>query len=216
MTKNNTAHITSFCGHFIYIKKITQTIYWGIINKELVVDAGKLIMENQLKYEIVDWQNIRIYPFLLTPLTKLRYFQYRLMSSKLITNYHINKWDKTVSQQCYRCTEIATTFHVLYECSIINHLWKAMAKRLSYMLNNKIILSLKTVILNDYKGIHKELVNIIILITKQFIYAQYCLKESINFMGTLKRINDYRRLETISYHKLQTKDKYQKKWELLN
>ena len=40
----------------------------------------------------------------------------------------------------------------------------------------------------NYAGAHQEVVNVVILITKQYIYAQKCKEAHTTFMGALTRI----------------------------
>ena len=185
-------------------EKITSFVYGVLMEKQQIIDVGKIIWEKELQCMLDDvWERIRIHMFQLTPLTKLRYFQYRVLSSKLITNYHRSKWDKTVSPFCtFGCQEMNTMVHLLVECPIVKKLWKGFSKWLSNLLKIDLKLNKKDIILNYYKGQYGETVNTVIIVVKQYIYSKSCFEEQINFMGALTRVQDYHKIEKITLFKL--------------
>ena len=149
----------------------TQKIYWKMVQQKSPIDSGKTIWENEFQSKIETWENICQCPFTLTPLTELRYFQYRLLSGKLITNYHRSKWDKEISPICKYCDKICTVMHILLECKVMKKIWKAITKWLKGILQIDVQLNAKTIVLNNYVGQSKKAINTILLIVKQCIYA---------------------------------------------
>ena len=164
------------------------------------------------------WESIRkLSQQIIIPLTKLRYFQYKVLSVKLVTNFHRNKWKPEVSPLCNFCKEHANvTSHVLYDCAIMTKLWHALTKWLSYMLKCNIVFDKPTVILNNYRGQHKELMNAIILIVNYYFYAQSCKNKMVNFPQLISRITKHRTIEFTVHNKMQMMAKYYKKWGLLD
>ena len=198
------------------VQKISSYIYKQITYKENVNDTGKLMWEKELKCSFDDnWEKIRRYTFQLTPLTKLRYFQYRLLSFKLITNYHRSKWDNTVTAYCPFCErKLNTTVHLFIECSNVVKLWTGVTKWLGYMLKSKVTLTNAEIIMNNYQGQFKDTVNTVILIAKQYVYASCCMNEKISFMDLALRVQDYRKIEKITQYKLKKSQKYYEKWNM--
>ena len=64
------------------------------------------------------WCAARSNSYYLTKSIKHRYFQFRLMSNKLITRARRSQWDKTVNPICIYCESfLETPMHILWECS---------------------------------------------------------------------------------------------------
>ena len=56
-----------------------------------------------------------------------------------------------------------------------------MEKWIKYFLKCKIDIKIDTVILNNYHGQYEEVINTMILVAKQCIYAKKCIQETVNF-----------------------------------
>ena len=107
----------------------------------------------------------------ITPLTKLCWFQYRLLSGKVVTNNFRAKWDSNTTKLCYYChSEVETINHLLLECRVIAKLWANLTKWLEYMLGCTIQLTEEIIILNNFSSQFNETINIMILIAKQYIF----------------------------------------------
>ena len=81
--------------------------YWLVIGKVQTKDTGCEYWQKHLNIEIdrEEWIKVQVKTFKarFTWVTKLRYFQYRVLSGKLTTNYIRNKWDKNVDSRCVFC-----------------------------------------------------------------------------------------------------------------
>ena len=75
---------------------------------------------------------------------------------------------------------------------------------------------MQTVILNDYKGPSAPLINTMILVTKQYIYAACCMNEKIKFTMLLGKVKDIYQVEkelAIQGNRLPT---HSKKWAAIS
>ena len=70
-----------------------------------------------------------------------------------------------------------------------------------------------TVILNNYKGKSKMLVNTLILILKQYIYATKCKKEQANFIGYMTYVHYLYKIERLAALRHDKWKTHQRKWK---
>ena len=121
--------------------------------------------------------------------TKLRFFQYRLINRRLVTYFLRAKWDDTVSDRCTFCNEVPeTVIHMLWECNKVKEIWKYLERWLSYMLQIPVTLNMVNVICNNIKGPWADLINTVVLIAKQYIYATKCTKADLSFLSLAQEI----------------------------
>ena len=52
-------------------------------------------------------------------------------------------------------------------------------------------------ILNNYSGKNNKIINVLILITKRFIYQSRCLQQTPTFIPLLSKVNEYNKNENI-------------------
>ena len=156
--------------------------------------------ENELNKEIndTDWNKIVTEVNKITNCTKLRAFHYRLTQRILTTNIHRNKWDPSVPSSCYFCKVNEETYsHLFVECTTVQTIWRALKKWLYHFCYVEFDVDVYTILMNRYKDSFPKMVNTIILIVKQYIYASKCLENQLNFTEVVKRIQKYKTLEHI-------------------
>ena len=132
--------------------KPMKFVYWELMDKKIIVDNAREYWQKELKCNIEEskWEKIRERVFSVSVLTKLREFQFRLISCKLVTNVKRAKWQKDVSEKCYYCDqESETVLHIMYDCKIIQSIWQKTWKWVTYMAGKKIQLSRYETIFND-------------------------------------------------------------------
>ena len=130
--------------------------------------------ETELKTEINDnfWKNNMVHIRKLTRLTKLWYFQYRIYFYILYTNVSVNKWNIKQSPLWLFCNQVKeTAYHLLWQCNV-QKIWKSLAWWVRYFCSVEIEFTAEIVILNNYKGHKKEMINTIILFVKHYIYCR--------------------------------------------
>ena len=196
----------------------TKSNYWRIIDKKQRIDTGLLYWSKKfLDLQMDEWQKRRLSTFKITPLTKLRYLQYRILSNKLSTNQSCSRWDPLINENYTFCLiESETVTHLLWECEHTQKLWQLLIRWMEYLMKTKLNITVRTVILNNYKGQYALAVNIIILMVKMYLYRKRCLCEkNINLRELLVEIQNYHQIEYIVAKKENHVSKYYKKWKWL-
>ena len=171
--------------------KITRELYWLLINRIPHEDKALSKWNHRFNNDINNdqWQKIRIDTFKISIETKLRYFQYRLISDKLTTNLLRAKWDPQVSPLCYYCQKYdETVLHLLWECSIVQKFWRSLLKWMEYVTKEVIIVDAQIIVFNNVESTNSWLINTIILKAKQYIYATKCLRQKLDFMYFTRQI----------------------------
>lgn len=179
--------------------KPSRILYNYLRDVHAVDNSNLLILwNNDLRLKLTQKQFDKLFVQIkqITTSTKLRYFQYRILTRALLLNIHVCKWDNNVSNLCTFCNgKKETTLHLLIECSLVSRLWKAIQKWCKYQYKINIVLSHENIILNNYRGPHAKLLNMYILITKFYIYRTRVQKTKPNFIDLLMEINKIKRIE---------------------
>ena len=182
----------------ILLKDTQDERDFDIFNVEKVVKApkvGKLVYAHLLakdKYNMykyyIKWNNhmddnllLDDYMLLFQKLYKImkivkpQNFQYRLLLNKIFCNIILKKWGIVQTEKCDYCNEIQTTKHLLTECHIVQGLWSKIkgitSKYVGLSWEHEYILS------NMVHPNARCKVNLMVLITKYFIFQQKCLGE---------------------------------------
>ena len=100
----------------------------------------------------------------------------------------------------------------MYDCVVVNKLWSQLSRWLDYICGIDMTLSGDVVILNNYKGENALLVNTLILIVKQYIYAQSCMQKPLNFIQCLAKIHRICNLEYMIAKEHNKLPKHNMKW----
>ena len=120
-----------------------------------------------------------------THVTKLKNFQYRLLHNAIHANDNIYHWKVVDSQLCNICLKQKQTVpHLFFECSVAKAIWKQFIQFLDACTNvdtKTIKISWKTVFCNSVHPKPKNLINLLVLIIKQYLYACKCLNRLPRF-----------------------------------
>ena len=134
-------------------------------------------------------------------ITKFRDFQYRLLVNNIFTNDVLYYWKKVPSQQCELCKiEKQTVKHLLFDCSLIQIIWKQLKQYVQNSMEvdiNILDFSCKNIFLNTVE-LHPKaahVINVLTLVTKQHIFAMKCLERSINFGEVIDKIKKLHNIE---------------------
>ena len=98
---------------------------------------------------------------------------------QLPTNIQLMKWTQSDCEMCSFCgLDKESHIHLWWECQRVEGLWKGV-KKWCYEVDPQCEFSYQNVILNDVSK-RNVAVNFIVLVTKQYIYRQKCLKKMLN------------------------------------
>ena len=193
-------------------------MYWTIVLKNsLRYDHGHAVWQSELKtmWTSAQWKKIRLNVFKLTTSTKLRYFQYRILSKKLVTNVTRSKWDKSISGKCHFCQEgKENILHLMWECTVIKNFWCKIAKWLNYICKYSTKFDATMIITNQCMEENGEFIEMLILMAKQYIYACKCLNQDIKISTLMFKLHEYYITEKLIAQQNCKMYKFQRKWRI--
>lgn len=200
------------------IKKPAAALY-NFFRDETSLDNSTLLIlwNNDLrqKIELKAFQKLFISLRKLTLSTKLRYFQYRILVRALTLNIHVNKWDKNVSMMCSFCNQSPeTTLHFFTECSVSKKMWKALSKWLKHWYNIDTQFSPPMIILGNYKGRDRDLVNMFILIAKFHLYRCRVQKIPVKFTSLITDVTRVKDIERVIANKQGKRVLFDIRWQV--
>ena len=152
----------------------------------------KRIWEIELGRELQDDSWWALFPnFLkLVKPTKLRAFQYRILTRSLTTNTKRHKWNRDVSEKCTFCRDAPETMdHLLFQCKLVSDLWLNLSKILNYYYKVQITFNRELVFFNNYNAQHKHIVNLTVIALKQYLYATKCFEKPPSFAEYMLKLN---------------------------
>ena len=193
-------------------------MYWAYIANKFVnnYDHGKITWQIELgrEWSKTEWEQIRKHAFHISISTKLRIFQYKVLSKKIMTNSMRNKWDSSVSPKCQFCQKITESMiHIFCECEKVQSFWKAVVKWVKYVCGIDMVLTNSLIIINKNSGKDKAFLDTILLIAKQYIYATKCLKENLNVNKMLNKVHDMYIIEKEVALQRSAKKRFNEKWK---
>jgi len=148
---------------------------------------SEILVEDISKTE---WENIMCIPWQSTVETKLRSFQYNIISRTLITNKKLYQWKLVDSDLCQFCkVKEETIEHLMYGCDKVAKLWQAIfAKLEQYMNVFHVVSNPRAVICGTNNTNNYKLVNHILLIVKKYIYNSRCMNNVLSINGAILMI----------------------------
>ena len=121
---------------------------------------------------------------------------------------------------CTFCKESPESIlHILWSCDKVQLIWKALDKWLERKLKTKILFISENVLLNNYQNDEMiksqvQLVDTIILIYKQYIYACRCTGADLSFIAGLAKVNNYYKIEKSIAYKNKKVKQFTGKWKI--
>ena len=115
----------------------------------------------------------------------------------------------------HSASKIEKTVHLFVKCPVVqSHIWAPLRRWLKYYCN--VELGNENVeyeiLFNRYKDSFQLMINTIILIVKQFIYAKKCLIQKLNFLELVSAITRMKNVEEYIAKKNGKIQKHNKKW----
>ena len=119
-----------------------------------------------------DWTQIYLLPSKTTKNLKLQSLQFSILHRFTTCNYNLKLWNIIDSPMCQSCNVIDSIEHFFFYCDCIHRLWdrvKIMSKDVLNFTFNGTVLEILLGI-PCQKNTALQVLNLIILLTKQFIY----------------------------------------------
>ena len=166
---------------------------------------------------LFDFASKHVNIYKITNIPKLRSFQYRLLQRGLVTNILLSKWNMRNSDNCSFCDlEQETVIHLFFSCVRVRELWIEIVEYVENRFNEKVNFNLTNTILDQWNPARGSIANLVCLASKQYIYAQKCLGQQLNFVDWKVKINAYENLEKYVAVKNGHLFKHNKKWKVLS
>ena len=173
-------------------EKASKKLYWTLLHSKYPYnDTYQIRWNHELQKRIDDEEWPLLFPNFMKIIkpTRLRYFQYRVLTKTLTTNIKRSIWNISISKLCTFCKKKdETILHVLYECEQVRTLWDKVVKTIEHFFNVKVIIDENMVICNNYRGPNREIINFLIIVLKQHIYASKCLETIPTYVSYMNKL----------------------------
>ena len=200
-------------------RPFTRHMYWSLLEKRYLMSEHAMLSwekdlgQSELEYTNQDIANLFVETKEQVRIPKLWLLQYRILTSTITTNVKRNKWNNSVSKLCAFCNEIPETMlHLFFDCKEVKVLWTKLENWIEHFLNIVINLDSKVIMLNNYSGPSKEIVNTLIVITKQYIYSSKCEGNKIEMINLINKFVYWFKVEQIAVSNTKQYKKFCKKW----
>ena len=161
-----------------------------------------------------EWHCILLNSYYTSSSTKLRFFQYRLITRRLTTNVQVSKYKEEQSSKCTFCNLVNETIaHLFWECNSVVKLWKAILRWMKYMLHLDMQMTREGIMLLNFQGESAKLINTIVVCTTQYIYSCKYYHKELNFSELMYRITDLCNIEKIVANRGNKYFAYYCKWQ---
>ena len=143
-----------------------------------------------MKTEILYDEFLQIFRniYVITNVSKLQSFQLRLLNLSLVLNVQLFSWKITDSDKCFYCKDCPETLeHIFFYCCNAQKMLRAV-EELSVNYNHPFMgtFSAESVLFNNVDSNPDELINLLILLMKNMIYVNRCLKKRMFKTGITK------------------------------
>ena len=146
---------------------------------------------------------------------KMRSFQYRLLHRAIITNAHLYRWKKRENNLCSFCGISKEDYvHLFVNCQEVSNIWSEVRK-IMYTYSNELSFETNDILFDSVHNNPGDVSNVICQITKQYIYAQRCLKKPLNIEELKSRIAKVKSIEKYVASKNNKLFKHNAKWRTI-
>ena len=201
------------------VGKVTRFIHQKMTEKLPVDFSRKVKWESDLNITISedDWLSFFTNMYEATVYNKLRFLQFRLLYRTLVTNVQRFKWGTVESDLCSFCGMAPEAYaHLFYNCEYIQILWTKFFIWLTRKSGLKLNYNITEIIfgVKNNNSIDK-LINTLLLIIKQYIYAVKCQERRPNLNELLKRIYKMMLVERYLAGKNNKWNSFYEKWGVI-
>ena len=197
--------------NYVTSKQPNRYIYNTIISKYAIEQMQSYLQYYNTCIDKLSWDDYMLSfrnLYKITQITSLRSFQYRCLIGKIFTRVTLYKWKISSTAECMYCYEAHTIKHLFWECPRTVRIWKEVQK----MFPTRFDWSYHKITICKMAP-HGHIVNLVLLITKYYLYACFCKQESYTPAGLIKTVQSTRRMEIFNAI---DKDKIRRKWAEVN
>ena len=212
-----------------YISTLTN-----ISNKDKVSKyAYKLLVEKYVKNEHIsvlkwendlgqsicqdNWSDYFKLIYRSTCINKFKFFQYRMQYRIIVTNKNLYMWNMHGDNLCTFCNQAEENLiHLFWECPVSRNIWNKLFNwffnRTGLRVNvtvSQVMLGIQTI--SDLN----TLLNIICIITKQYLYSCRCLNNCPGLDTLIFKIHNCEYIERAIAKKKDKLTLHSKKWEFI-
>lgn len=194
--------ITDNIQKICLLAKVSATVYTRLIQDQTLLESKRLIWERRLTCQITQKEFLKLFKNLVKPTvnTKLRDFQYRLLHNVVVTNHNLNVWGMKENDSCTFCNNSKEhTLHLFWQCHKVQALWKLVQDYVQLntrsQLESILIWNEQNVMFNLVHPKPGHIINLIVLIVKQFIYKTRCLDARLSFQALENEIELTKKIE---------------------
>ena len=149
---------------------------------------------------------------LVTNITKLRDFQYRLLHNKIFCNDILIHWKKVDSNVCNLChSEKQTIVHLMWDCRLVRPIWSKI-EEIFGTLDLSCTFELWRIITNLVHENPAHVCNFLVLVVKQLIYRMKCQNKPLLFEVVRNEIYLVHKIEEYNAKRKNLIRKHNKKW----
>ena len=197
-------------------KSVCQEVYWSFVNSKESPDKYLNRWNNRLSIQLHSsvWQELFSVNFKATIESKLRAFQYKILTRTIVTNSWLFKCNITCSDLCYFCKQESETIeHLFWNCSHVTNLLISIKNGLAPCLHWENLFNCQNFLLGVTEGDNAMLINHLFMIIKRYIYTTRCKEGVLNEADLLHYIRYHYELEcNMIVHKKGNGHILQKKW----
>jgi hypothetical protein len=161
--------------HLHLNNKGSRGFYQVLLNPKMGTIKSHNLYEDLLctEYPSKQWENFHLMAQRCTDSTELRWFQFKIIHNILATKYYLFKIGYENSPLCSLCNEYRETiYHIFCECIYSRPIWTNLGKWISTAIERTLTINNEQILLG-YKGKNNNPLNVIFILTKQFIYANF-------------------------------------------
>ena len=197
-------------------KGMSRRVYKYLGDDVFVLNNKFIRWNDELEHDICDdvmeFGKLFIDIYRVMNIPKLRSFQYRLLQRGLVTKSLLYKWKLVENDLCSFCQEMKeTVLHIMHDCKIVYGFWEEVRSYIYNETTKWIDITRWKIIVN--KVSENRLLNMICLLTKQYIYKQKCLGNPLNVHELKQTVVNIERLERYIAIKNGNLSSHEKKWK---
>ena len=199
------------------VTKVCNMVYWRLINVKKPKCIDKWCQELAISNDEDIWKKYFKVAYEACMDTKMRIFQWKILHRSIVTNSKLllfGIYDNNLCTFCH-CKE-ETLVHLFIECKYVQELW---SKLIDWLHPNIVLqkeMEPKDLLFGVVGYGENQLMNLILILYKRYIYVSRCYKQSLSFEKLLNFIKDYYKHETwVNQQYSNTDKKVKKKWDVL-